>query len=140
MDYDNGFLKAIVLEEGSSTAHVAIVARGLGVPLLGNVKNILSRVEPMDRIIVDGNNAACFVRPSDNFIHAFAKSLEVNQRKLAEYKKSRHLPTITRDKITVELSINAGLLIDCHICMKLGQRCWPLSHRVRLWWRKLTLM
>ena len=33
LDYDRARLKAIVLEEGSPTSHVAIVARAIGIPL-----------------------------------------------------------------------------------------------------------
>ena len=43
LDYDRRRLKALVLEEGSPTAHVAIVARALDIPVVGRVEDVLSR-------------------------------------------------------------------------------------------------
>ncbi len=41
LEYDRRRLKAVVLEEGSLTAHVTIVARAMGVPVIGRVKDIV---------------------------------------------------------------------------------------------------
>ena len=40
LEYDRRRLKGVVLEEGSLTAHVTIVARAMGVPVLGRVKDV----------------------------------------------------------------------------------------------------
>ena len=40
LEYDRTRLRAIVLEEGGSTAHVAIVARSLGMVAVGQAQNI----------------------------------------------------------------------------------------------------
>jgi phosphotransferase system, enzyme I, PtsP len=50
LEYDRRRLKGVVLEEGSLTAHVTIVARAMGVPILGRAKDVR-------RTIVDGD---CF--------------------------------------------------------------------------------
>ena len=39
LEYDRRRLKGVILEEGSLTAHVTIVARAMGVPVLGRVRN-----------------------------------------------------------------------------------------------------
>jgi len=39
LDYDSSTLRGIVLEEGGPTSHVAIVARALGIPAVGEVEN-----------------------------------------------------------------------------------------------------
>ncbi len=54
LEYDRTRLRAIVLEEGGSTAHVAIVARSLGIVAVGQAENIVSVCENGDDIIVDG--------------------------------------------------------------------------------------
>ena len=112
LDYDRERLRGVVLEEGSSTAHVAIVARALDIPIVGRVNRILSRVEPQDRIIVDGNNAVCFVRPGEEFRRVFATSMELHQKRLAAYARDRDLPSVTLDGQEITLNMNAGLLID----------------------------
>ncbi len=40
LEYDRRKLKGVLLEEGSLTAHVTIVARAMGVPMLGRVRNV----------------------------------------------------------------------------------------------------
>lgn len=40
LEYDRRRLKGVILEEGSLTAHVTIVARAMGVPVLGRVRDI----------------------------------------------------------------------------------------------------
>ncbi len=54
LEYDRTRLRAIVLEEGGATAHVAIVARSLGLVAVGRAENIVSICENGDDIIVDG--------------------------------------------------------------------------------------
>ncbi len=112
LEYDRQKLAGVVLEEGSPTAHIAIVARALDIPVVGRVKNILDRVEPYDRIIVDGNNAVCYVRPGEEFRGAFRKSMAFFEEERAQFRAERNLPTITRDGVSVELMMNAGLLMD----------------------------
>ncbi|MEQ8601812.1 MAG: phosphoenolpyruvate--protein phosphotransferase [Marivibrio sp.] len=112
LDYDSARLRGLVLEEGSATSHVAIVARALDIPVLGRVKNIVSRVEAYDRIIVDANNGVCFVRPGEDFRAAFETSMRTFEEKRETYRRERDLPSVTRDAVSVELMMNAGLLID----------------------------
>ncbi|HLJ65078.1 MAG TPA: phosphoenolpyruvate-utilizing N-terminal domain-containing protein, partial [Stellaceae bacterium] len=52
LDYDRRRLKGLVLEEGSATSHVAVVARALDIPVVGRVKHILDKVEPGDLVVV----------------------------------------------------------------------------------------
>ena len=40
LEYDRRRLKGVMLEEGSLTAHVTIVARAMGVPVLGRVRDV----------------------------------------------------------------------------------------------------
>src|SRR3546814_19312060 len=42
LDYDRTRLKGLALEEGSATAHVAIVARALDIPVVGRLPNLRS--------------------------------------------------------------------------------------------------
>lgn len=112
LDYDRRRLRALVLEEGSPTMHVAIVARALDIPVVGRVKNVLDRVEQLDPIIVDGDNAQVFVRPSDDIQDMFQDSLRVRQERVAAYAAQKDVPAITLDGFNVTVMLNAGLLVD----------------------------
>jgi phosphotransferase system, enzyme I, PtsP len=63
LDYDRKRLRGLVLEEGGATSHVAIVARALGIPAIGDVANATGLVEPGDAVIVEGTSANMHLRP-----------------------------------------------------------------------------
>jgi phosphotransferase system enzyme I (PtsP) len=112
LDYDPGKLRALVMEEGSSTAHVTIVARALDIPVLTQVKDVQLRIQPGDTVIVDGDNAQLFIRPSDEAQQIFAETLRTRQAEKQAFDQLRDVPAITRDGAEVSLNINAGLEID----------------------------
>jgi len=112
LDYDRRKLQGLVLEEGSSVSHVAIVARALSIPVVGSVSRAIERVEPGDQVIVDGDHAQIFVRPVADVISAFQQSLGLRKARLAKYAAQRDDPPVTRDGKRIALLINAGLLID----------------------------
>ena len=56
LEYERARLRGLVLEEGGPSSHVAIVARALGIPAVGEVANITDLVETGDAIIVDGTS------------------------------------------------------------------------------------
>jgi phosphotransferase system enzyme I (PtsP) len=45
LDYAHRRVRGLVLEEGSPTAHVAIVARAFDIPVIGRVEDATSRIE-----------------------------------------------------------------------------------------------
>ncbi|MBI5162313.1 MAG: phosphoenolpyruvate--protein phosphotransferase [Magnetospirillum sp.] len=111
-DYDHRKLRGLVLEEGSPTMHVAIVARALDIPVVGRCKDGLERIEPFDTVIVDGDNAQVLVRPSEDIRDAFAEAVAQRQLRRADYARLKDLPAVTRDGVGVQLLMNAGLLLD----------------------------
>ena len=112
LDYDTDRIRAVVLEEGSATSHLAIVARALELPVVGHVKGVFSRVDAMDQIVVDGDNATIFVRPTTEFRALFARSMVEQSQRREQYRRERDLPTVTLDGTEIGLHLNAGLLID----------------------------
>lgn len=112
LDYDRAKLRAVVLEEGSATTHVTIVARALNIPMIGRVKALLTRVEALDPLIVDGDNAQVIIRPSDDVREAFAGAMRARAARQAAFAALRDLPAVTKDGVEISLWLNAGLLID----------------------------
>src|SRR5579864_1106567 len=112
LDYDRRRLKAVLLEEGSPTAHVAIVARALDVPMLGRVKNVLQRVDAGDLVVVNGDDSHVLLRPGEEVLQAVEQSIAARAGVRARYAALRDLPTVTRDGVTIELHLNAGLTLD----------------------------
>jgi phosphotransferase system, enzyme I, PtsP len=112
LEYDRRRLKGVVLEEGSLTAHVTIVARAMGVPVLGRVKNVQHLVNEGDLLLLDVNENRLFIRPSAPMDESFEGRLATGQKRRAGYAAQRDLPAITKDGQIIELMVNAGLRDD----------------------------
>ncbi len=112
LDYDAQRLKALILEEGSATSHVAVVARALGVPVVGRIQGLLARIDQTDPVIVDGDNGQVFVRPGDDVRLTVSNHMAMREKRRAEYAATRGLPACTRDGVRISLNMNAGLLLD----------------------------
>lgn len=112
LDYDRKRLQGLVLEEGSPGAHVAVVARALDIPVVGRVKDVLMKVEAGDMVIVDGDDAAVLVRPSEDIHQAALARIRIRQGQRQRYAALKDLPAETKDGTRVELNLNAGLLLD----------------------------
>lgn len=112
LDYDRKNLRGLVLEEGSATAHVVIVAKALDIPVVGQARDVLGRIVEGEDVVVDGTHAQVFLRPGEDVVQAFHDSLRTRAARQAEYAALRDLPAVTRDGVTIGLHINAGLQID----------------------------
>ncbi|MBI2257020.1 MAG: phosphoenolpyruvate--protein phosphotransferase [Proteobacteria bacterium] len=112
LDYDRKRLKGVVLEEGTASSHVAIVARALDIPLLGHCAGLMAKVQAGDPLVLDGENGQVFIRPSEDILQTFAISMNALQARQVAYAANRDLPAITRDGVEIQLMMNAGLLID----------------------------
>ncbi|HEY7808912.1 MAG TPA: phosphoenolpyruvate--protein phosphotransferase [Allosphingosinicella sp.] len=112
LEYDRRRLKGVILEEGSLTAHVTIVARAMGVPMLGRVRDIRQAVSEGDYLLLDGSEGAAFVRPTGPVEEAFRAKMVVTQKRRAEFASLRDLPPVTKDGHRMSVMVNAGLRDD----------------------------
>ena len=112
LEYDRRRLKGVVLEEGSLTAHVTIVARAMGVPVLGRVRDVKRLIGEGDRLLLDVTSEAVVVRPSAAMEEAFEAKLAASQKRRAAFAALKTEPPVTKDGRRVTLMVNAGLRDD----------------------------
>ncbi|QZD94686.1 phosphoenolpyruvate--protein phosphotransferase [Qipengyuania gelatinilytica] len=112
LEYDRRRLKGVVLEEGSLTAHVVIVARAMGVPVLGRVARVRSRVSQGDEVLVDADKGVVTLRPSQQLLEAFDARFTKSRERAAAYAELREVEPFTRDGTRITVMINAGLRDD----------------------------
>ncbi len=112
LEYDRRRLKGVVLEEGSLTAHVIIVARAMGVPVIGRVNDVRTSIREGDLLLLDTGAGTVQVRPTQAVQDAFDAKLDLSQKRRANLAALRDLPAVTKDGIPIELMINAGLRED----------------------------
>ena len=112
LDYDRAKLRGVLLEEGSTSSHVAIVARALGIPLIGHCNDALTRIEGGDPLILDGDSGQVYVRPSEDIVAGYQRTLALRRARKGLYREIRDLPSVTLDGVPITLMMNAGLVIE----------------------------
>jgi phosphotransferase system enzyme I (PtsP) len=112
LEYDRRRLKAVLLEEGSLTSHMTIVARAIGVPVIGRLNDIRHSVEEGEAILVDGDNGSIIIRPNRPLQSSFEHRMALSQKRRAEMAAAKALPAVTKDGLHVSVMVNAGLAED----------------------------
>ncbi|MBW0152805.1 phosphoenolpyruvate--protein phosphotransferase [Phenylobacterium sp.] len=120
LEYDRHKLKGLLLEEGSSASHAAIVARALDIPCVGRLDGLRDRVTEGDPVIVDAETGEAYLRPRLDVVQAIRSRIEVRSQRRAEFAKLRDTPAFTRDGVKVTLLMNAGLDVDLEILGETG--------------------
>ncbi|SON57310.1 Phosphoenolpyruvate-protein phosphotransferase [Hartmannibacter diazotrophicus] len=112
LDYDRTKLRGLVLEEGSPSSHVAIVARALNIAAVAQVPDVVALAEDGDAIIVDGELAQVHLRPPPEVEQAFVEKVKFRAKRQERYRQLRDFPAETKDGVRVGLMMNAGLVYD----------------------------
>lgn len=107
-----GKLKGVVSARGSSTSHVAILARALGLPsVMGAVDLPVGRIDGCP-VIADGYSGNVFVSPSRAIREEYEKLAKEEAELSSELMALRDQPATTKDNINIHLFANTGLLSD----------------------------
>ncbi|THD36096.1 MAG: phosphoenolpyruvate--protein phosphotransferase [Sphingomonas sp.] len=113
LEYDRRRLKGVILEEGSLTAHVIIVARAMGVPVLGRVRSVRQHVGDGDLLLLDvTDSGSALVRPSAAMEEAFDAKLILRQKRRAAFAALKAEAPVTKDGTRLTVMCNAGLRDD----------------------------
>ncbi|VAV88969.1 Phosphocarrier protein kinase/phosphorylase, nitrogen regulation associated [hydrothermal vent metagenome] len=112
LDYDRDKLRGVVLQNGSQTAHVSIVARALGIPMVGQLGDMILTVADGERVIINGVDGVVYFSPPPEILQSYRENIKSRNVLMAEYEALRDKPAVTLDGTEVELLVNAGLSID----------------------------
>ena len=112
LDYDRDRIRGVVLEEGGHASHVAIVARALGLPSIGQANGILNILDTGDPVIVDAEAGEVHIRPSQDVTTGYKDKERLKAQREARYAEFKDQAARTKDGIEIELLMNAGLLVD----------------------------
>ena len=112
LEYDRRRLKGVILEEGSLTAHVVIVARAMGIPVLGRANGIRGIIRDDDEILLDATAATATIRPTAPVAEAFEARFAKTREKQAAYAELRDVEPFTRCGTRIQVMMNAGLRDD----------------------------
>jgi phosphotransferase system, enzyme I, PtsP len=120
LEYDRRRLKGVVLQEGSLTAHVVIVARAMGVPVLGRCEGIMRHVSDGDELLLDADKGTVTLRPSQAMVEVFEARFAKSRERQAAYATMRDVEPFTRCGTRIQVMINAGLRDDISMLAMTG--------------------
>ena len=117
LEYDKRRLKGVILEEGSLTAHVVIVARAMNVPVIGRIAKdkgggVRGTIREGDEILLDATVGNAIVRPLPQVADAFQARFAKSREKQAAYASLRDVEPFTRCGTRIQVMMNAGLRDD----------------------------
>jgi phosphotransferase system enzyme I (PtsP) len=112
LDYNRTKIRGLVIEEGGPSSHVAIVARAMGIPAVGQAQDVLDYVEAGDSAVLDAETGALHLRPSIEVVRAYADKVRFRAKRQAQYARLRDRLPLTCDGQRIYINMNAGLLVD----------------------------
>jgi len=112
LEYRDAGLAGVLLEEAGAGSHAAIVARALGVPAIGGLTGLVTRVEEGDSIVIDADGSLVHIRPGPEIVANYQARIALSDEKLAALSRLKDEPARTLDGVDVDLFINAGLSFD----------------------------
>ncbi|OQP85197.1 phosphoenolpyruvate--protein phosphotransferase [Rhizobium rhizosphaerae] len=112
LDYPRENIRGLVLEEGAVTSHVVIVARTMGIPVVGQATGAVALAENGDAVIVDGDEGRVHLRPMVDLQRAYEEKVRLRARRQAQFRSLRDVPPLTLDGQRIRLQMNAGLMVD----------------------------
>ncbi|RME10377.1 MAG: phosphoenolpyruvate--protein phosphotransferase, partial [Ardenticatenia bacterium] len=117
---DKRRILGICTARGTPTAHVAILARALGLPAVVGVGEQVLTVENGTLAILDGDQGRLTLDPDKEVIEKARAELEKRQQTLKQAQQDAMLPAVTTDGHRVEVAANIGAPAEAHEAVQKG--------------------
>ena len=105
-------LAGILSAKGSGHSHVAILARGMGIPaVMGAIDIPLSEFNGK-QLVIDGYNGKVYSNPSVELLARFQEMVNEQAQLSEELEAIKDLPAETLDKHRIGLWVNIGMVTD----------------------------
>jgi phosphoenolpyruvate-protein phosphotransferase len=101
-------VRAIVLADGAITAHAAIVARSLGLPMLVEVGEEAMSAADGAPLVVDGDAGRAILAPSAERVSEARRAMAAQDRARRRDAAERDRPAVTRDGRALRVLTNAA--------------------------------
>ena len=108
LDLAGGRIRGLALAGGGATSHAAIMARGLGLPLVVGLGNGILEAADGDPLVLDGDAGSALLDPSEESLDSALRAVHGQRRVRRELAGARTLPSVTRDGRAIRLLCNAS--------------------------------
>jgi phosphoenolpyruvate-protein phosphotransferase len=113
-------VRGLALAGGGATAHAAIVARGLGIPLVAGLGPGVLALEGGELLIVDGTAGVVTASPSRERADAARAAVERAERRRARARSQRELPAETADGHRIAVLANVAGVAELELALEAG--------------------
>jgi phosphoenolpyruvate-protein kinase (PTS system EI component) len=115
-----GALAGVVLVGGGATAHAAIVARSLGIPMVTGLAPELLALADGVTVALDGSTGSVIVDPSAELAAATAAQVLSNRRAAERARAEQSRPAITTDGRTIAVLANVASRAELDVALAEG--------------------
>lgn len=117
---DKNKILGFVTEVGGATSHSSIIAKGLNIPTIIGVEDVLNEIEEGDEIILDAIHGEVIINPTSQKLN-FYKDVRTHYENLTQsYLKTVHQDTVSLDKERVYVNSNCESLNEIDLILHCG--------------------
>jgi phosphoenolpyruvate-protein kinase (PTS system EI component) len=113
-------VQAVALAGGGATAHAAIVARSLGIPLVAELGDAVLALADGAVIVVDGTDGVVLTKPDAERVQSVRTSAARRTRAREHAAEQRALPATTRDGRQVTVLANVAGAAELRLALDAG--------------------
>lgn len=106
--YVDNNINGLITEVGGITSHLAILANSYHVPTIMGVSNATKNIEDGNFLIIDAFDGSVIINPTQEIIEIYKTKLQQISEHIDSLGKLINLPSITKDKVKVQLWCNAN--------------------------------
>ena len=117
---DRSRVRGFCTTMGSATSHVAILARGLGIPAVAGMDPRVLEIAAGTRVVLDGDAGTLKPAPTASEEAEVARRQDANERRRTEELKAAAAPATTKDGHRVEVVGNVGGMEEASRIRELG--------------------
>lgn len=111
-------LAGIATARGGTTSHAAIIAAGMGLPMLVSLGDALAQVEPGGELVIEGSELR--IAPDAASVAAARERIETRQARRQAALAHAHAPATTTDGKRIEVFVNLGSAADARAAVAEG--------------------
>ncbi|HEU4829893.1 MAG TPA: phosphoenolpyruvate--protein phosphotransferase [Gemmatimonadales bacterium] len=117
---DREHVVGLLSEEGTRTAHAAILAHSLGIPAVMGVAGALERVRNGTMILLDGQSGNVLLDPTPEELEAAKTRVSRRQRFEMQLESVVDKPAVTPDRVSIALMGNVDLPDEIDTAVRFG--------------------
>lgn len=120
LQLDRACISAIATDAGTATAHVAILARSLGLPAVVGLRNALSYLEGGELAILNGAEGTLMIAPSDAEVAEARQRVADEAGQAEELRAVAHSDPVTRDGMRLVVRANVDMPEESEVAATSG--------------------